>query len=211
VEGFVTAVIKWEEAHWVPYPWRVNRAPYRVLIAEVLLQRTTRKAVSRVYEGFIAKFPDTYSVYKADTGELEGSLRPIGLYKQRASRLKEIARAVVEGFNGTIPCDYDTLNKLYGVGPYIAGTVLSFGCGVRAPVADSNVLRLLKRAFGVNGVKDALELLWAVVPKEGHEVFNYGLIDLGAYVCTDRGPKCWECPVRPYCKYYANSTASGAR
>lgn len=211
MEGFIKAVMRWEEGHWVPYPWRVDRTPYKVLIAEVLLQRTTRKAVSRVYQGFLAEFPDIGSVYKADPEELESALRPIGLYKQRAARLKEIAKAVVEELGGVIPCDYKVLNGIYGVGPYIASAVASFGCGKRAPVVDSNVMRLLGRAFGLSGLKGAIEFLWGVVPEEGHEVFNYGMIDLGAYVCTYRGPKCDGCPLKPYCKYYISSNASRAR
>jgi len=86
LEGFINAVMRWEEGHWVPYPWRVDRTPYKVLIAEVLLQRTTRKAVSRVYQGLLAEFPDTGPVHKADPEELESALRPIGLYKQAAGR-----------------------------------------------------------------------------------------------------------------------------
>lgn len=210
MEGFVKAVIDWEKEHWVEYPWRVNRSPYRVLVAELLLQRTTRKAVSRIYEAFLVKFPDINSIYSASLGELEEALRPIGLYKQRAVRMKEIAKAIVERFGGTIPCDFGALNSVYGVGPYIAGAVVSFGCGIRAPVVDSNVLRLLSRAFGIRDLKGALEFLWGVVPEREHEVFNYGLIDLGAYVCTYRGPKCAECPLKPYCKYYTNSASSGA-
>jgi len=211
LEGLVDAVIKWEKEHWVPYPWRVDRTPYKVLVAEVLLQRTTRKAVSRVYDTFLSEFPDISSIYRASPQELELALKPIGLYKQRATRLKEIAKAIVEVFGGTIPCDYASLNGIYGVGPYIAGAVLSFGCGKKAPVVDSNVMRLLGRAFGVKGPRNTLEFLWGIVPESGHEFFNYGLVDLGAYVCTYRGPKCSECPLRPYCEYYASSTASRAR
>lgn len=207
----MNAVIRWEEEHWVPYPWRVDRTPYKVLVAEVLLQRTTRKAVSRIYSNFLSKFPDIFSIYVASTTELEQALRPIGLYKQRAVRLKEIAKAIVEEFGGVIPCDYVSLSRVYGVGPYIAGAVLSFGCGKRAPVVDSNVMRLLKRAFGIDGLRQAIEFLWDIVPEKGHETFNYGLIDLGAYVCTYRGPKCRECPLKPYCKYYDSPTPSQAR
>ena len=86
MEGSINAVMGWEEGHWVPCPWRVDRIPYKVLIAEVLLRRTTGKAVSGVYRGFLAEFPDTGFVYKADPEELESALRPIGLYKQAAGR-----------------------------------------------------------------------------------------------------------------------------
>jgi adenine-specific DNA glycosylase len=70
-------------------------------------------------------------------------LRHLGLYKQRAQQLKELAKAIVERFGGRIPDRWEDLAALPGVEPYIAGAVLSFGYGRPAPIVDSNVMRLL--------------------------------------------------------------------
>jgi len=187
-----------------PYPWRADRTPYRVLVAELMLKRTTRRAVAREFPRFIERFPDIYSVYRAPVEEVEEAFRPLGLYRQRARQLKELARAVVERYGGRIPDRWEDLVSLPGVGAYLAGAVLSFGYGKRAPVLDSNVVRLLSRLTGFRGKRqeDYLGLLWELVPEEGHDLFNYGLIDLGALVCYYRGPRCGLCPLRDLCAHY---------
>jgi A/G-specific adenine glycosylase len=205
-------VIDWEKGHWIPYPWRVNRTPYKVLVAEVLLKRTTRQAVAREFPRFIARFPDIESLYRAPIEEVEEVLRHLGLYKQRAQQLKELAKAIVERFGGRVPGRWEDLVALPGVGPYIAGAVLSFGYGRPAPVVDSNVMRLLGRLLGLKSKRyeDYIRAGWRLVPEEGHDYFNYGLIDLGALVCSYRGPKCSGCPLRNFCVEY-NEKADKAR
>ncbi len=197
-------VIKWEKEHWVTYPWRIHRTPYRVLIAEFLLKRTTRRAVAREFPKFIQRFPDIESIYGASIRELEELLKPLGLYRQRAKQLKFMIESIVKLHKGKIPETWEDLISLPGVGKYLAGAVLSFGYGKRAPVLDSNVIRLLTRLTGLKFSKDDqyLKLLWLLVPEKDHTYFNYGMIDLGALICHYRKPKCEICPLRELCVYY---------
>jgi len=119
-------------------------------------------------------------------------------------------REVMAGPRGRTPAKgaasdrWEDLVSLPGVGAYLAGAVLSFGYGERAPVLDSNIVRLLSRLTGAKGKghEDYLGLLWELVPEEGHDLFNYGLIDLGALVCHYRGPMCGACPLRDLCAHY---------
>jgi len=205
-------VIGWERENWAPYPWRTERTPYRVLVAELMLKRTTRRAVAREFPRFIERFPDIYSVYRAPVEEVEEAFRPLGLYRQRARQLKELAKIVVERYGGRVPDRWEDLVSLPGVGAYLAGAVLSFGYGERAPVLDSNVARLLSRLTGVESRRqeDYLGLLWELVPEEGHDLFNYGLIDLGALICHYRGPRCGLCPLKNICVYYLENTGDRA-
>jgi A/G-specific adenine glycosylase len=78
---------------------------------------------------------------------------------------------------------------------------LSFGYGKPAPAVDSNVMRLLRRLLGLesNKCEVHLHILWRLVPQEGHEYFNYGLIDLGALVCNYREPTCKIRPLKDLC------------
>jgi A/G-specific adenine glycosylase len=197
-------VIEWEKQHWVPYPWRVDRTPYKVLIAEVLLKRTTRQAVLREFPKFIAKYPDIESLYRAPIEEVEDTLRRLGLYRQRAQHLKELAKVIVERFGGKVPDRWEDLVRLPGVGPYIAGAVLSFGYGKPAPAVDSNVMRLLGKLLGIksNRYEIYVRVGWRLAPETGHDYFNYGLIDLGALICSYREPKCSKCPLRDICVKY---------
>ena len=207
IEEIRRRIIEWEKRHWVPYPWRVKRSPYYILIAEVLLKRTTRQAVAREFHKFVQRYSDFYSIYNAPIRDIEKALRNLGLYRQRAKQLKELAKAIVEKYNGEVPDTWEDLVSLPGIGPYTAGAVLSFGYGKRAPVLDSNVSRLLTRLTGKQAKKlDVfLKLLWELVPNEDHDYFNYGLIDLGAVICHYRQPYCDKCPLSDICVYRLKS------
>lgn len=197
-------VIDWEKRNWIPYPWRVGRTPYKVLIAEVLLKRTTRQAVLREFHKFLTKFPDIHTLYKAPIEEVAESLKHLGLYRQRAEQLKQMAKAIVERYGGKIPDKWEDLVGLPGAGPYIAGAVLSFGYGKPAPVVDSNVMRVLSRLFDVEfkNYENCVRVLQRLLPEEDHEYFNYGLIDLGALVCGYKEVRCGVCPLRELCITY---------
>jgi len=197
-------VIDWEKRNWVPYPWRIDRTPYKVLIAELLLKRTTRQAVAREFPKFIEKFPDIHTIYKAHIEEVEEAFKHLGLYKQRAKQLKQLAEIIIKRYRGRIPDRWEDLVKLPGIGVYLAGAILSFGYGKKAPVLDSNVIRLLTRLTGikVKRSEDYLKILWKFVPDKEHDYFNYGLIDLGAIICHYKQPKCTSCPLKDFCVYY---------
>jgi len=210
IEELRRRVIRWEKENWVPYPWRVDRTPYKVLIAELLLKRTTRQAVSREFPKFIQKFPGFNSIYIAPIEEVEEAFKHLGLYKQRAIQLKELAKVVVERYGGRVPDRWEDLVSLPGVGVYLAGAVLSFGYGKKAPVLDSNVIRLLTRLTGVKAKRydEYLGMLWKLVPNEEHDYFNYGMIDLGALICHYKQPRCEICPLRNLCVQYLKNTGN---
>lgn len=205
-DGFVADLIIWERENFRPFPWRKNTTPYRVFISEILLKRTTSKAADRVFERFLELFPDIETLYKADISKIEEVLKPIGLYKQRANGLKEIAKVVVEDYNGKFPSEYTDLLKIPHIGPYTAGAIQSIGLGMPAPMVDSNVYRVITRAFGdllpeKPSHKKITELIGELLPENEHKCFNWGLIDLGALVCTYRGCNRNLCPVTKVCNY----------
>jgi len=144
------------------------------LIAKLLLKRTTRQAVSREFPRFIERFSDLESVYRVPIEEVEEAFRHLGLYKQRAKQLKELAEVVMRRYGGRIPDRWEDLASLPGVGAYLAGAVLSFGYGKRAPVLDSNVARLLARLTGVESRRqeDYLKLLWKASTRGGPRVLQ---------------------------------------
>lgn len=208
VKEFQKRLIEWGRKNYVNWPWRRDRTPYRVLIAELLLKRTTRQAAAREYPKFLAKFPDIENIHKASFDEVREAFLPLGLYNQRAKQLKELAQVVVEKYGGKIPSDIETLKKLPGINDYIAGAVLSFGFGRLAPIPDANVLRIMARVTGFSrssagGRRKIYRVLERLVPKDRHVEFNYALLDLGGSACHYQWPKCKECPLRDFCVYGA--------
>lgn len=201
-------VVHWELTNGRHYPWRWTDDPYRVLIAEVLLKRTTSTAASRLYNEFLKRYPDVFSLSRAHTKDLKDLLKDIGLHRQRARQLKAMSEYIVEVYGGEIPPDYQKLLKIPGVGDYTASAILVFGYGIPKAVVDSNVERTITRAFLVDK-KCVKRLAEELTPKEAKEKFlkayTYGLIDLGGLVCHYRYPKCKSCPLKEICQTHRSS------
>ena len=206
------ALLGWAAVHLREFPWRDRgTCVYQVLIAEVLLKRTTARAAARVFAGFITRFPDLESIEKASIEDLEGALAPVGLYRQRATGLKQMAQYLRRERGGQIPDNLPDLLKVPHLGPYSAGAVLSFGYGRPAAIVDSNVQRVLGRLYqcqlGESPTLSATQALADVLlDPEAHQVFNWALLDLGAVVCRYDVPRCRACPLSSVCEYFKRNS-----
>jgi A/G-specific adenine glycosylase len=211
-KAFAKAVIRWGEKNLRAFPWRDDTSPFKVFIAEILLKRTTSTAVKRVYPQFLNRFPDISSLAAAKLGDIEEVLKPIGLYKQRSIGLKEAVEYITAHYGSRLPSTYEDLLKIPYVGSYTAGAIASFGFGKPVPILDSNVRRVVKRAFkDVIGDKasdrDMIEVLKDIISKEKPKLFNWSLIDIGSQVCSYRSMKCDGCPLERICCYEHNTTS----
>lgn len=204
--GFANRIISWARDNLREFPWRRDRTPFRVLVAEFLLKRTTATAAEKVYKDFISRYPDIESLSRADRNELETTLSRIGLQKQRGKGMLEAARFIVDNYQGEIPADRSRLLEVPHVGDYTADAVLSLGFGVPTGLLDSNVERVLKRLHSkIEGLdkKTLAQLAESYAPEKDNDLYNLGLLDLGALVCRYDKPLCGSCPVRGLCDYHA--------
>jgi len=210
LEQFIEKITEFGLSRLGAYPWRLERDPYRIFVAEVLLQRTRTQQVVPVYENFIKKFPTIQSLANATDDEIMQVIKPLGL-AYRARRLKKVANILVERYGGRFPEELDELLKLPGVGNYIAGVLMCFAFGKRFPVLDSNVRRVLSRVFGIVFPTDAhkrpgvLQMLEKFFPSQRVREFVIGLLDLGINVCLPKNPRCGLCPLKNICKTYNSS------
>jgi A/G-specific adenine glycosylase len=189
-------------------PWRASRDPYRILVSELMLQQTQVSRVLGFYERFLTRFPTLESVARARPGEVREAWRGLGYYA-RARNLHRLARAVAPpNGSGVMPDQPRALRQLPGIGAYTAGAVASFAYERRAALVDTNVARVLRRAFAPRieprsskGQRVLWELAAALLPRTGKATWshNQALMELGALVCTARVMRCAECPVRRYC------------
>ena len=209
---FVRLIIEWETGIVRPFPWREKTTPYRVFVSEVLLKRTTSKAAVRIYNEFLSIYPDIKTLSQAETEEVLKLLKPIGLYRQRAHGLKQAAMIITIKHNGSFPNNLKDLLDIPHIGLYTAGAIMSLSYGIPAPMLDSNAYRVISRAFNSffgNSPKfsGVYIFLNSIIPKGSIKHFNWGLIDLGATICTPK--RCfWElCPIYSICelkKKYTN-------
>ncbi len=207
---FRRRLLRWFRKHGRDLPWRRTRDPYRVLVSEFMLQQTQVSRVEGYYHRFLERYPTIRSLADAPASAVRESWDGLGYYR-RAADLHRLAKAVVDERAGIIPHDPLELVRLPGVGRYTAGAVASFAYERRAPAVDTNVARVLRRAFHPRLAPAAAERrLWEtaarVLPRRGAAAwaFNQGIMELGALICTAREARCGACPVRPVC-------ATGAR
>lgn len=202
------ALLDWGRKNQRDFPWRRTRDPYRILLSEMLLQRTRAAQVAGLYGELVRRYPSVRDLAGADPGELRRILSPLGLH-WRIPLIHETARRIVERHGGEIPADRGLLESLPGIGAYAASAVLSFAFNLPEPVLDANTVRLVGRLFGI-GVTDSSrrsrrfrELAGRLVDRENPRFFNYSFLDLASTVCRSGKPDCGVCPLSEVCYYNA--------
>jgi A/G-specific adenine glycosylase len=204
---FQRLLLRWFRRHGRDLPWRRTRDPYAVLVSEVMLQQTQVSRVVDYYHRFLEAFPTVADLARARPRRVREQWDGLGYYR-RAENLHRLARRVVDDHEGRIPDDGEALLALPGVGRYTAGALQTFAFEQPAPAVDTNVARVIRRAFHPRLGRGAAaeRTIWATAarlqPSRGATAwaFNQGLIELGALVCTARVARCECCPVRRACR-----------
>lgn len=200
--AFVEPLLVWWTANGRDgLPWRESdRTAFRLLVAEILLQRTTATAVAGAYRPFVARYPTSEAVAAAPTEDIEQRIDRLGLVK-RAEFIERAASQILDRHAGDVPREYADLVTLHGVGEYTARSVLIHVDGAGIAAVDVNVRRLLSRFFGIDADADALEpLADALAPTDRSSDFQHAMLDFAADVCTARSPRCESCPIEEDCK-----------
>lgn len=199
-------------------PWRRTRDPYEVLVSELMLQQTQVSRVVTRYGEFLERFPTLAHIARAKPARVTEAWEGLGYYA-RARNLHRLAREVTEGGREpqrTLPRDPEALRKLPGIGAYTAGAVASFAYERRAALVDTNVARVIKRAFvpdvvvkTTKGQRIIWEIAESLLPRTGRATWthNQAIMELGALICTARVAHCDRCPVRSLCRTAADSKA----
>jgi A/G-specific adenine glycosylase len=182
-----------EDAHW----------PYRVWLAEVMLQQTTVEAATPYWRAFTARWPDVAALAAADDAQVMQAWAGLGYYA-RARNLLACARAVVARHDGRFPGEEAELRALPGIGDYTAAAVAAFGFGRDAVVIDGNIERVTARLFAISQPLPAARAairaaLTPVVPAGDAADFAQAMMDLARRVCTPRNPRCDACPIASAC------------
>ncbi|MCY3661844.1 MAG: A/G-specific adenine glycosylase [bacterium] len=194
------ALLAWAGPRLRDLPWRRTRDPWRVLVAEVMLQQTGVPRVLERYRGFCERFPTPAACAAAPAGAVIEAWRGLG-YNRRALHLHAAARRITAA-GGCFPDDLDGLLALPGVGPYTARAVLALAFERDVGVVDTNVGRLLARLGGRRLTRaEAQRAADHLVPAGQAWLWNQALFDLGATVCTRRAPACAPCPVQQHCAW----------
>ncbi|WP_256391001.1 A/G-specific adenine glycosylase [Natronoarchaeum rubrum] len=199
------ALIEWYEADHRSFPWRETTDPYEILVSEVMSQQTQLSRVETAWAEFLDRWPAVADLAAADRSAVVAFWTDHSLgYNNRARYLHEAAGQVVDDHGGEFPTTPDGLQELQGVGPYTANAVASFAFNNGDAVVDTNVKRVLYRAFDVPDDDAAFEDAAAELMPEGESrVWNNAIMELGGVAC-EKTPACDEagCPWRTWCHAY---------
>lgn len=203
------AVLAWFAQHGRDLPWRNTRDPYHILVSEVMLQQTQVDRVLPKYHAFLAAFPILDALAAAPTADVIRQWAGLG-YNRRAVNLQRTARAILSEHGGQFPRTVAELRQLPGIGAYTAGAVACFAFEQDVAFLDTNIRRVLRRAW-VAPENDppattdrALHTLGEqLIPVGQGWHWNQAIMEIGALLCTTAAPACWRCPLQAHCRSYA--------
>lgn len=179
---------------------------YQLVVAVILSAQCTDKRVNIVTKEFFKEYPTAKSLAEAEIPEIYEMIKSVSYPNNKAKHLWGMANMLLNDFNGEVPDNVDDLQKLPGVGRKTANVVVSVAFKKPAMAVDTHVFRVSERIGLTKNAKTPLETekqLVKNIPKSDLHIAHHWLILHGRYVCTARKPKCDECGIRDYCKYYS--------
>ncbi len=204
--SFSNDLLTWYDRCARVLPWRGERDPYRIWLSEIMLQQTQAETVKGYYAHFLVTFPDVMALARADEQDVLKLWEGLGYYS-RARNLHAAARIVAFELGGAFPPNAEGLLRLPGIGPYAANAIASIAYGEPVPALDGNQARVLSRLLAWEPViKTPFDLLspaLALMSLDRPGDYNQALMDLGAGICTPKGPRCEACPVSSHCSAHA--------
>jgi A/G-specific adenine glycosylase len=194
---FAPRLVDWQRRHGRHgLPWQGTRDPYRIWLAEVMLQQTQVAAVIPYYERFLVRFPEVHALAAASQEDVLRLWSGLGYYA-RGRNLHAAAKAIAA--QRAFPRTAERLQTLPGVGRSTAAAIAVFAFGRREAILDGNAKRVFARCFGVEGERRQWLLAQKLVPTRGIRTYTQALMDLGATICTRSSPACERCPVARGC------------
>lgn len=175
---------------------------FQLIVAVALSAQTTDKSVNQVTPELFAAYPDAFALAEADPEEVSNYIRRIGMYKTKSRNIVNMAKVLAEKYDGRVPCDYDSLVELPGVGRKTANVVLSVGFGQQRIAVDTHVFRVANR-IGFASEKDVLKTelsLMKAIPEERWSRTHHSLIFHGRNCCAARKPDCENCTIKDLCE-----------
>ena len=196
-------ILEWYKENKRDYPWRKSRSLFRILITEILLQKTIALNVSNIYNDFFTKYIDFNTIFNADIINLQSDIKCLGLSNKRAKILKDLSKMIVTDYKGEIPQDSEILKKIKGIADYVSNAFACFGLNHRTFFFDVNIKRFIQRVFKPQDVKVKNETIYTelnnLLPITDFNHMYWAILDFGSKICSKNKPKCELCPISDNC------------
>lgn len=203
--SFRRQLMGWYRREARELPWRVKDDPYVVWISEIMLQQTRVDQGTPYIMRFLEAFPTVQVLAGASADAVLKLWEGLGYYS-RARNMHAAAQIIVDQLEGVFPRSADAWKALPGVGEYTAGAIASIAFDEPVAAVDGNAKRVLSRLLNLTASVDdgvTTRELWDIagnlVRGKSPGVFNQGMMELGARICTSKKPECDVCPVANFC------------
>jgi A/G-specific adenine glycosylase len=186
------------------FPWRHTRDPYKIMVAEFMLQRTRAEQVAPIYVDFIKKYPNIEKLSKARISSVSTFINHLGL-RNRSAKFVNAAKYVISQFKGVFPKERQLLLEIPGVGDYVAGAIMTVSYGAQEYVVDSNIARFINRCYGLNLIGELRRKKQII--DIAKQLFNYpntrdllfALLDFISFYCQPSKPDHKKCSLNNVC------------
>ena len=181
-----------------------EKDPFRVLIATVLSQRTRDENTEKAANKLFRIYRSPRELAKARPENLYDLIKESGMYKQKAERIVEISKIIIEKYEGKVPNTLEELLKLPGVGRKTANIVLWVGFKKPALAVDTHVHRISNRLGWVKTKtpEETEKELKKLLPEELWGPINGSMVEFGRRICRPVNPRCEECFLKEHCRFY---------
>ncbi|MEI7501409.1 MAG: endonuclease III [Bacteroidota bacterium] len=179
--------------------------PYELVVAVILSAQCTDKRVNITTPAFFQNFPTASSLAIADASKVFELIRSCSYPNNKTKNLIGMAKALTEKYNGALPSDIDEIQKIPGIGRKTANVLLSVIFNLPALAVDTHVFRVSDRIGLTTDARTPLQAeqqLVRHIPESLRSISHHWLILHGRYVCTARKPKCIECGLKEFCRFY---------
>ena len=203
----IKRVEKRVQEYKLPITTKVSKSndPFKVLIATMLSPQTKDTVTGPAFQRLMKLADNPQEMLRLSEKEIEKAIYPVGFYRTKAKRVKQICRILLEKHNGKVPVSMQQLLEFPGVGRKVAGLVMIYGFGKTENIpVDTHCHRVPNRLGWIKTKmpEQTEKELMKLIPKKYLKNFNNTFVTFGQNICTPQKPHCWECPVNKYCKYY---------
>lgn len=198
----VPTLIRLKAAHPDAHCELDHKTAFELLIATVLSAQSTDVGVNKATPALFAKWPDAAALAKAPIEEAERAVATLGMFRQKAKRIVELSKLLVEKHGGEVPDRLEALVQLPGVGRKTANVVLGVWFGKpEGVVVDTHVQRISQRLkWTKHDEPEKIELdLMKKVPRPDWDAVSHVLIFHGRRICKAQRPDCEHCPINDVC------------
>ena len=209
VNFFQNQLLIWYKENGRKFKWRNKSATnYVLIISEVFLQRTRVETVSKFLPHFLIKYPSWKTLGEANENELQEFLRPLGLYRQRGSRLYKLAQEL-RSRKGRFPRQRSKVEEMPMMGQYITNAYELYILKRKSPLLDVNMARLIERFFHKRILADIRydpflqTLAYKIVNVEQAKELNWAILDYASIICKNVNPNCSNCLLNLRCNSYS--------